>query len=214
MIGILFATRREAEPFIDLAAARFHGNGPFDTFCADDAWTVPVVIAVSGMGKVAAAAATSHLVLARRAGVLINAGICGRLTDDGAAVGDCFRIAAAVEGDCERFGEPEPAVACDGGWFRGLPVRRLVTCDRPVFDARRRAELSVRGDLIDMEGAAVSRVAGLYGIPCAMLKGVSDSADTTGRQAIASNIGRVSARIARTLMDELTATYRMNSDEI
>jgi adenosylhomocysteine nucleosidase len=119
-----------------------------------------------------------------------------------------------VEGDSQRLGEPEPAVVCDAGWFCGLPVRRLVTCDRPVFDARRRAELSLQGDLIDMEGAAVARVAGLYGIPCAMLKGVSDSADTTGRQAIASNIDRVSARIAQTLMDGLTEKHRTNRDDI
>lgn len=204
MIGIVFATRREADPFLGQTGAVPIAARPFEGFRIDDIATLPVIVMVGGMGKVAATMASSHLVLAHKAAVLINAGLCGRLTgDQSASVGDCFRIRTAVEGDCDRFGRPEPAVSCDTRWFAALAAARLVTCDRPVFDARQRAELALVADLVDMEGAAVARVAALYGIPCAMLKGVSDGANETGRQDLARNIDRVSVRIGEALIDGL-----------
>lgn len=212
MIGILFATRREADPFLLETAATPAAGAPFAIFRATAATAMPLAVCISGMGKVAAAAATSHLVLALNSVVVISAGICGQLTAS-ASVGDCFRIAAAMEGDSDRFGRPEPAVACDDTWFADRPAKRLVTCDRPVFDPGRRAALAEHGDLVDMEGAAVARVARLYDIPCAMLKGVSDDAGATGRQDIAHSIDRVSARIARHLIDELKAKPRIDSHE-
>jgi nucleoside phosphorylase len=60
-----------------------------------------------------------------------------------------------------------------------------------------RNRLAGVGELVDMEGAAVARVAMLYGVACAMVKGISDAADETGRQELARNIDRVSGRIAQ-----------------
>lgn len=215
MIGVLFATRREADPFIRMTGAAADGSGPFDVLIADGPSGLPLTIALSGMGKVAGAAAAGHLILARKVSVLINAGICGRLTRAAAAaVGDCFRINSAVEGDSERFGKQESAIPCDGRFFRHLPQAGLVTCDRPVFEADRRMALARLGDLIDMEGAAIARVAGLYDIPCAMLKGVSDGAGETGRQDLARNIDRVSVRVAGTLIDGLTRISGIESHDI
>jgi nucleoside phosphorylase len=54
-----------------------------------------------------------------------------------------------------------------------------------------------------MEGAAVARVAQRYRIPCAMLKGISDHANETGRKDVARCIDTVAARIANALVDEL-----------
>ena len=210
MIGIVFATRSEADPLLDMIGASVNAVRPFDIFTACGTASRSIKILISGMGKVAAAAAASHLILAHQATTLISAGICGRLTGE-AAVGDCFRIAEAIEGDSERLGRRLPAVACDPSWFRQLPAKRLVTCDRPVFDPHRRADLGRLGELVDMEGAAIARVAGLYGIPCAMLKGVSDGAGAGGRQDLATNLGRVSARIAHVLTDGLTRIFTNGS---
>lgn len=205
MIGIVFATLREADPFLSRTLAEPLSGGPVALFQTRREDLAACIVAVSGMGKVAAALAAAHLVQARGVSVLINAGLCGRLnTNRSWSAGELLRVSAAVEGDCDRFGKPEPSVACDPRWFESLEPARLVTCDRPVFDPVWRTCLAGSGDLADMEGAAVARAAGLYGIPCAMVKGISDAADEAGRQRVAENIDWVSARMAETLVRELT----------
>lgn len=204
MVGIVFATRPEADPFLSQAAAERLGTQPLLLFQTTADGHRPCIAVISGMGKVAATLAATHLVLVHRVAVLINAGLCGRLTMDNRwPVGDLLRISTAVEGDCDRFGQAEPAVACDSAWFSGLKPARLVTCDRPVFDAARRTQLAGIGEIADMEGAAVARVARFYGIPCAMVKGISDVADETGRQDVVRHIDWVSGRIADALIREL-----------
>lgn len=204
MVGIVFATQREAQPLLTRSAAEAVAGRPFPLFRISLGDSESCLVVVSGMGKVAAAMAGAYLVLEQRVRALISAGLCGRLIlDRPRAVGDLFRITHAVEGDCDRFGRSEAQVACDPQWFRQLQGACLVTCDRPVFEMDWRARLAALGDLADMEGAAVARVAGCFGLPCAMVKGISDDADEGGRQAVADNIDWVSARIATALMDEL-----------
>jgi nucleoside phosphorylase len=204
MVGIVYATRREADPFLTRIRAESLACRPFSVYRSTAAGIVPCIAVISGMGKVAAAMAATHLVLERQVSLLISPGVCGRLSVENPWVtGELLRISAAVEGDCDRFGKEESPVDCDPRWFGSLHAARLVTCDRPVFDAAWRTRLAKRGDLADMEGAAVARVAGCYGIPCAMVKGISDAADENGRKAVADNIDWLSARIADALIREL-----------
>ena len=214
MVGIVYATRREADPFLSRSLAEPLGTRPFPMFRAGARIHRPCIVIISGMGKVAATVAATHLVLVHRVSVLVSAGLCGRLTmDEDRTVGDLFRIRSAVEGDCDRFGRDEPAIACDLDRFRDLDTARLVTCDRPVFDVTRRSELAGIGELADMEGAAVARVAGTYGISCAMVKGISDVSDETGRTDVARNIDWVSGRIADALVRDLAPNSSDNSYE-
>ncbi|MEE4112982.1 MAG: hypothetical protein V2I40_09225 [Desulfobacteraceae bacterium] len=204
MVGIVYATRREAQPFLSQLTADTVSAQPFSTFRKTGARHRSFIAIISGMGKVAAAMAATHLVVVHQVSSLVSAGLCGRLTMHNSwSVGDLFRICSAVEGDCDRFGQAEQPVACDARWFSDLKIARLVTQDRPVFDAARRGQLRAIGDLADMEGAAVARVAMRYGIPCAMIKGISDSADENGRQDVAAHIDWVSGRIAHALAREL-----------
>lgn len=203
MVGIVFATRREADPFLAQTPPNMLAQRPFDIFRMAGNRGASCLVVVSGMGKVAAAAAAAHLVLAHGVSLLVSAGLCGCLApDERWATGDLVRVSTAVEGDRGRFGG-ETAAGCAAGWFGRLASARLVTCDRPVFDSARRERLAGMGDIADMEGAAVARVADLYRIPCAMVKGISDHADRTGPKTLARNIDRVSERIAQILVDEL-----------
>ncbi len=207
MIGIVYATRPEAAPFLLQTTAEPLATRPFSTFRTAGDNHTPSIVIISGMGKVAAAMAATHLVLVHRASMLVNAGLCGRLTFDNRwSVGDLFRIDSAVEGDRDRFGRAAPAVVGNTRWFSVLEPARLVTCDRPVFDAAQRAQLAGIGELADMEGAAVARVARCYGSAWAMVKGISDGADETGRQDLVRNIDWVSGRIAEALVRELSTT--------
>lgn len=205
MLGIVYATLREAEPFLRRVSAEPLTGQPLPLFRAAAAGQAASMVVVSGMGKVAATLAASHLVLTQRVSVLLNAGLCGRLNRDGGRrIGDLLRISSAVEGDCDRFGQAEPAVACDPGWFSHLASARLVTSDRPVFESAWRDRLAPVAELADMEGAAVARVAQCYGIPCAMIKGISDGADESGRLDVARHIDPVATCIADALVHELT----------
>ena len=202
-VGILFATRQEAEPFLAQTAAAPLA-GPLPLYSVPKTIHPACIAAVSGMGKVAAALAAAHLVQTHRATLLISAGLCGRLTaEKDWTVGDRLRIESAVEGDCDRFGGPEASVACDLKWFLDLEAAHLVTCDRPVFREDLRRQLAGLGDVADMEGAAVARAAEFYGIACVMVKGISDCAEPTGRRDIARNLAAVSENTAATLMLEL-----------
>ena len=206
MLGIVYATRREADPFLSRVEARERSRQPLPTFEIIDRKAVSAIVVVSGMGKVAGVLAAAHLVLADRVSGLINAGLCGLLSSArGWKVGDLLRIDTAVEGDCDRFGDAEAAVACTGPWCSHLPAARLVTSDRPVFDRGLREQLAGLGDLADMEGAAVARVAQCYTVPCTLIKGISDVADESGRRDLARRIDWVSERLGDLLARELVS---------
>jgi adenosylhomocysteine nucleosidase len=204
MIGIVYATMREAAPFLKLVAAEPLTRRPMPLFVTSGD-KAAALVAVSGMGKVAAAMAATHLVVAHEVTLLLNAGLCGQLTQHRRwQVGDLLRVSSVVEGDCDRLGQAAPRLDCDAHCFSQLESARLVTSDRPVFQTDRRGQLALLGELADMEGAAVAWVARRYDIPCAMLKGISDSADETGRADVARHVQRVSLTIAETLTQELT----------
>jgi nucleoside phosphorylase len=205
MIGIVYATMREADPFLNLVAAEPLTRRPIPLFRPAALKHAAALVAISGMGKVAAALAATHLVVAHKVTLLINAGLCGQLAQACHwQVGDLLRVSSAIEGDCDRFGQAASPIDCDARWFPRLKSARLVTSDRPVFQSDRREQLAATGELADMEGAAVAYVAHRYGIPCVLIKGISDRADETGRKDVARHIDGVSLTIAKALIHELT----------
>jgi adenosylhomocysteine nucleosidase len=202
MIGLLFATKIEARPF--LAASR-----PI----AMDGWPISVyriasmpwlMVAISGMGKVAAAAACQMMIRELKCSEIINAGAAGALVSGRRFMpGQLFCITSAVEGDHELLGKAPQPLLSNGGADWDLPAARLVTCDIPVFEAQRRQTLAGIGDLVDMEGAAIARVAALFDTPWAMVKGVSDAAGPTDRDTLFGNLKMVSQRIGDYLREHL-----------
>lgn len=198
MIGLVFATSWEARPFLLATQAEVVAEKPFRRY--ETALVPALRIVISRMGKVAAAAATLSLITEHGATHIINAGACGALHDTpGLGVGQVVRIASTVEGDHEVFGRrPEPVICAATQW-PALPAARLVTCDRPVFDLQRRNACAKLGEVVDMEGAAIARVADLYQVPWEMLKGITDTAQATDRATLQQNLNAVSERIAQYL---------------
>jgi nucleoside phosphorylase len=207
MIALIFATLREARPFLGLSRAEIREVQPFAVY--HTALRPRLRIAVSGMGKVAAAAACQALILTHQAGQVINAGACGSLNDlPGMSVGQLLRITTVQEGDHEVFGKRPLPVACAARLAADLPPARLVTCDRPIFDRGRRAACAKLGDVVDMEGAAIARVADLYRVPCEMIKGISDNAGPMDRKTLLQNLDRVSGLIAAYLWQNMDGFIR------
>jgi adenosylhomocysteine nucleosidase len=208
VIGVIFATPKEATPFLAGCTAVEEIPARFPLFRIAGAKSATLLLALSGMGKVAAAIAAVSLVCEHGVSRLFNAGICGALEGEragGHRVGTLFGIATAREGDLILSARPADPVSLDRGPFSELPEAHLVTCDTPVFDPERRQILAPLGDLVDMEGAAVARVAQIYGVPCSLLKGISDFADSGDRQRLEENLTLVSAKIADTLLRVLIA---------
>lgn len=137
---------------------------------------------VSGVGKVNAAAAAQKAIDAGAEEVL-NCGVAGGLESD-MEVGDVYEISQAVEYDFDltilngtRLGthneRTTPFFDCrTTGRF---PVRILATGDRFTNDERDTTDpLGLGATVKDMEGAAIAHVCELNGVPCRMLKCISD----------------------------------------
>ncbi len=196
MIGLIFATRKEARPFLTLSQAAQVEDRPIVLYHIP---AMPQVrIAICRIGKVAAAATCQALILSHKVDRIINAGACGALHDrPELAIGSLVHITEAVEGDHEVFGKRAQPVVCTAGIGNGLPPARLVTCDRPIFDPVQREIQGAFADVVDMEGAAIARVATLYGVPCEMVKGVTDNALCLDRKRLLENLDMVCDRISQ-----------------
>ena len=155
MIGILFATGTEAHPFIERGV-------PED-----------VVLRISGMGMEAALLATQELIEQHGCTTIINAGVCGALNN---------RVERSAVYRVSMVSTEKLKAAINVGI--GVGLKKLVTVDEPVFQPDRRKELSKNGELVDMEGYAVARVCEEHGVPCIMLKGVTDFGDGNGKADI------------------------------
>ena len=203
MIGLIFATMSEAKPFLTLSrAVEVVQRSPLRIYQVPDQ---PLLLAaVSGIGKVAAAVACCALIREYGASEILNAGACGALQPGSHFVpGRLLCITSAVEADHEVLGcQPEPLIS-DGRMDWDLPAARLVTNDRPVFDSGRKKALSAMADLVDMEGAAIARVAAMYHTPWSMIKGVTDAAGTDGRKTLKQNLTTVSEALGRFLWDQM-----------
>lgn len=218
-IGIVSALAAEARTLGPAAS-----QGPGLRRLADGA-----LLAVSGIGEAAAAAASRRLVLAGAralasvgmAGALDPTLICGTvlLPEEVAAFAGATAGAAATASPAWRqrlrAALPGACIAAGG---------TLLTCDRPLGrDAKAVAWRSLRAAAVDMESAAIAQVAGQAGLPFIALRVVVDTAsDELPPAVIAASaggqlrMGRLLAGLLRAPRDtaaliRLSARYRIAS---
>ena len=169
---------------------------------------------VAGVGKVNAAAAAQKAINAG-ADEILNCGVAGGL-DPAMEVGDACEISQAVEYDFDltmingtRIGthneRTTPYFDCrTSGRF---PARILATGDRFTNDERDvTVPLELGATVKDMEGAAIAHVCELNGVPCRMLKCISD---VHGKGAMTGqykdNLAKALQSLAKALSSWLTA---------
>lgn len=189
-LGVLIATLREAAPLLHLLRIDPPDEDrPGMRFAARQK-TLEITVSLSGFGPSRAAAATAALCRDCAVERILNFGIAGLLVDHlphGLYVIREARYAA------------KPTLApwpVEPGPWGDLPSARLVTCDAPVFDTARRRALASLGELVDMEGAAVAEAAQAAGIPCTLLKGVTDRASDGERPMLYAHLDGVSGALA------------------
>lgn len=157
-------------------------------------------ILITGIGAVNAAVAVSrHL---RDVSSVHNYGICGVL--NGTHVGAIHTIATvakfvampdSIDQHSQMFSEaahPLIHIANNG--------LRLVTSDFPIHNSEIRDKLACSADLVDMEGYGIAVACKQAGIPCHMVKVVSDFASQGGQHQIKQQLAQLSEQIAQLVL--------------
>ncbi len=208
MIGIIIATLREAQPLIDCLAATHATDEPLPTYRFDGAGASEEpaeaggVIVISGMGGQLAEAATEYLIDTCGATAALNIGICGGLTEAGEPHRTLL-VTAVTDGDQPADDAPVIPLPAPAGQYGNLSSATLASVAQPVFQPDRRADLTDRADIVDMEGFAVASVCADRDVPLTMLKTVSDLADHNGKADIQANIDVLSVKLAELVADDL-----------
>ena len=171
-------------------------------------------LVVSGIGKVNAAAATQRAI-SEGATEVWNAGVVGGFAPK-MSVGGCYAVDRAVEYDFDlsqvngtsvgvHNERTSPYFACATEGLDVLPRATLATGDRFTNDE---ADISVLASLgatlRDMEGAAIAHVCETNGVPCRLVKCVSDvHGKGAMTQQFQQNLSRALASLSGCLRDLL-----------
>ena len=200
MIGIIGAMDVEIEALTALMEERQEvslGNNVYVTgrLCGQEA-----VLAVCGAGKVNAALCTQQMILRWRPVWVLNVGVAGA-ADPALRIGDLVVGTAAVQHDMDTspMGDPVGYVSgiglvefpCDPALrtrltaaARAVPGVRvtegvIATGDQFVNQPERTAWIreTFHAAAVEMEGAAVAHACLSQGVPCGILRSISDGAN-------------------------------------
>lgn len=160
-----------------------------------------LVVCCAGMGKANAAATTQVLITKYNAERIIFSGIAGNMSRE-IGIGDVVIGSEVVYHDAEDdmiaqsapftstyYGDPQlidaAMEACQAADVTYL-VGRIATGDRFVGDTDTKNAIAamVEPDCVEMEGAAVSQIAAKNGVPCVILRAMSDNADEDGHEVL------------------------------
>ena len=160
-----------------------------------------VVVCCAGMGKANAAATTQVLITRYGAERIIFSGIAGNMTSK-IGIGDVCVGRTVVYHDAqddmicqsapflkEYSGDPAlvdaALAACEACGVKAI-AGKIATGDLFVGDAetKRAIEEKCHPDCVEMEGAAVSQIGGRWGVPCVILRAMSDNADESGYEVL------------------------------
>ncbi|MBN2158762.1 MAG: hypothetical protein JW807_05155 [Spirochaetes bacterium] len=175
--GIIIATKIEAEPFIKGLDLSLIAKKPFRVYGNDS-----MVLALSDIGKSAAAMATAHCIDHHGPHCIVNLGAAGAVRH-GLRVGDILHIQKIYEPDRPQLLRRGPVVH-KPRTMKGFATATLATQDRPAISDSDRSAAGEYADLADMEGAAVAQACGAYGVDAYLFKIVTDTAGCTVREII------------------------------
>ena len=160
-----------------------------------------VVVCCAGMGKANAAATTQVLITRYGADRIIFSGIAGNMSSE-IGIGDvvigktvlyhdaqldmiCQNPPFLTEytGDAALIAAAEAACAAAGVKYL---TGKIATGDLFIGDSASKSAIQAKcaPDCVEMEGAAVSQIAAKNGVPCVILRAMSDNADEAGHEVL------------------------------
>jgi adenosylhomocysteine nucleosidase len=161
-----------------------------------------VDVLLTGIGKVASAAAVAGAVAHDRPSRVINIGTAGALRGGLEGV---HRIGRVIEHDVDHaalsrlIGEP---VVGEHVLDPTSPIV-LATGDAFVQGGPLRDALAQRADLVDMEGFAVAHACAAAGVPCEIVKVVSDDAGEAAGSTWLEQVDALARTIAELVAQEI-----------
>ena len=174
-VGIVFALSVEADAFERLVEDRRETRGAQFAFSTGTVAGRRIAWCISGVGRVAAAAAARQLIDGHHPRLIISAGFAGGL-DPTVQRGVAVRPNVAV---LDNATQPI-TLAAPSGPTASAPLT-IVTVDAvaATIEMKRRLAARTGGELVDMETFAVAEVAAAAGLPCAAVRVISDDARET-----------------------------------
>ena len=171
-VGIVFALSVEADAFERLIEDRREVQGAQFAFSTGVAAGRRIAWCISGVGRVAAAAAAHQLIDGHHPRLIVSAGFAGGLDPTlqrGVAV---HPDVAVIDHAVRRIPLAAP---------RNAAPLTIVTVDVVATTVEMKRSLAARtgSQLVDMETFAVAEVAAAAGLPCAAVRVISDDAHET-----------------------------------
>jgi len=157
---------------------------------------------LTGIGKVSAATAVAAAIAERRPSFVLNVGTAGALRD---GLEGIHRVGRVLEHDVDKVllgamtGEAlEEELVLD-------PAEPIVLATGDVFiqDPGVRQALAERAHLVDMEGYAIARACAAMGVPCEIVKVVSDAADEDAARTWLEQMDDLARTVAQVVSDRL-----------
>ena len=160
-----------------------------------------VVVCCAGMGKANAASTVQVLITKYGAEKIIFSGIAGNMTSK-IGIGDVVigKTVLYHDAQLDMICQNPPFLkeytgdailiaaaekACADAGVKAL-VGKIATGDLFVGDSETKAAIEAKcaPDCVEMEGAAVSQIAAKNGVPCVILRAMSDNADESGYEVL------------------------------
>jgi len=174
MIGLVFSTPDEAEPFVEMVAGG-RADGLEEGQVLE---TGEILVTVTGPGKIKATLATEQFLQRHDPDTVIHAGAAAALTND-LSPGTLAAATFVLEGD---------RVALDTPTYPRMPLEppftlstegTLVTQDHTNDDSEEQSYWERIADMRDNTGYAVAYVAAQHGTTCHVLKGIMGPVGST-----------------------------------
>lgn len=214
MIGIIGAMDKEMHRVIGAMERAETKTAAGITFYQGILCGVPAVAAVSGIGKVFAALCTQCMILLYHPDCIVNIGIAGSLSGE-LEIGSLALASSLVQHDMDTtpIGDPPGLISglnlvhlpCDSErlarWERtaealGVPFKTGPIASGDCFmsdPTRKEFVLRTFGAIAcEMEGAAVGHVCHVNGVPCNVMRVISDRGGEDSGREYAENAERTS----------------------
>ena len=200
MYGLIGAMSVEVEALMAQLTDRQEQKIGMDVFVSGKLYGMDAVLAVCGPGKVNAALCAQSMILHYRPEWILNLGVAGA-GDATVSIGDMVIATAAVQHDMDTspIGDPVGLVSkinlveipCDAclraklvkaaSAVEGVNVHEGVIATGDQFinkgDVRGRIHHQFNAKAVEMEGGAVAHACYAHGVPCGVLRSISDQAD-------------------------------------
>ena len=200
MYGLIGAMSVEVEALMAQLEDRREQRIGMDVFVSGRLFGKDAVLAVCGPGKINAALCAQSMILHYHPAWILNLGVAGA-GDTSVSIGDMVIATAAVQHDMDTspIGDPVGLVSkinlveipCDeilrarlvkaAAGVEGMKVHEgiIATGDQFIHsgDVRSRIHDLFGAKAVEMEGGAVAHACYVHGVPCGVLRSISDQAD-------------------------------------